>query len=372
HLPKMLFLIIDLGDYSHINTKSFSLCIAGVDKGILAMSVNECRRITKVSFFCAVSGDKVPSDTTLVFDLVLLNILNRADQVQTKVISTPKECKRSVMRIDFVRFHFYGTLLDSTVFDSMLIRNHTDYETPQDVVLGGCKIIDGLDEALRNMCVGERRTVIDINHQILIHSVWVCNSISSRIACSLNVIFFGVFKQQQNKEHCNIGLMNSCQFLINLHPVLCSLVFLAGIVQGSAVIRFKLQLVSLQNGVPEGYLFIWLEESPVQLFEALDSNQDQQVPLEEVNGNVRILGIQDTSKEKAKTHQQISREDQGQDHEDDGFKFMMTFEKISEKHLYPIGLSKAIDKTVGAVVLAKCLGQGRVLIIVKNAGQKNK
>lgn len=35
-----------------------------------------------------------------------------------------------------------------------------DYETPQDVVLGGGKIIDGLDEALRNMCVGERRTVI--------------------------------------------------------------------------------------------------------------------------------------------------------------------------------------------------------------------
>uniref|UniRef100_A0A672S7S8 peptidylprolyl isomerase n=1 Tax=Sinocyclocheilus grahami TaxID=75366 RepID=A0A672S7S8_SINGR len=353
--PKMLFLIIDLGDYSHINTKSFSLCIAGVDKGILAMSVNECRRITKVSFFCAVSGDKVPSDTTLVFDLVLLNILNRADQVQTKVISTPKECKRSVMRIDFVRFHFYGTLLDSTVFDSMLIRNHT-----YGAALGRCKIIDGLDEALRNMCVGERRTVIVPPHLGHGEKGGMCY-----FMCLYNVT-------QQNKEHCNIGLMNSCQFLINLHPVLCSLVFLAGIVQGSAVIRFKLQLVSLQNGVPEGYLFIWLEESPVQLFEALDSNQDQQVPLEEVNGNVRILGIQDTSKEKAKTHQQISREDQGQDHEDDGFKFMMTFEKISEKHLYPIGLSKAIDKTVGAVVLAKCLGQGRVLIIVKNAGQKNK
>lgn len=27
-------------------------------------------------------------------------------------------------------------------------------------MLGGGKIIDGLDEALRNMCVGERRTVI--------------------------------------------------------------------------------------------------------------------------------------------------------------------------------------------------------------------
>lgn len=74
-----------------------------------------------MSFFCAVSGDKVPPDTTLVFDLVLLDIFNRADQVQTKVISTPKECKRSVMRTDFVRFHFNGTLLDGTVFDSRLV-----------------------------------------------------------------------------------------------------------------------------------------------------------------------------------------------------------------------------------------------------------
>ncbi len=51
---------------------------------------------------------------------------------------------------------------------------------------------------------------------------------------------------------------------------------------------------------------------------------------------------------------------------------MLTFEKSSGKHLHPIGLSKAIDKVIGAVVLAKCLGQGRVLIIVKDDGQKNK
>lgn len=63
----------------------------------------------------------MPPDTTLVFDLVLLDVFNRADQVQTKVISTPKDCKRSVMRTDFVRFHFNGTLLDGTVFDSRLV-----------------------------------------------------------------------------------------------------------------------------------------------------------------------------------------------------------------------------------------------------------
>lgn len=76
-------------------------------------------------FFCFILGDAVPPDTTLVFDLVLLDIFNRADQVQTKVISTPKDCRRSVMRTDFVRFHFNGTLLDGTVFDSRLVSEET-------------------------------------------------------------------------------------------------------------------------------------------------------------------------------------------------------------------------------------------------------
>lgn len=35
-----------------------------------------------------------------------------------------------------------------------------DYSVPQDVLLGGDKVIDGLDEGLRGMCVGERRTIV--------------------------------------------------------------------------------------------------------------------------------------------------------------------------------------------------------------------
>ena len=38
--------------------------------------------------------------------------------------------------------------------------NRNDYGAPQDVVLGADKVIDGLDEGLRGMCVGERRTII--------------------------------------------------------------------------------------------------------------------------------------------------------------------------------------------------------------------
>lgn len=64
------------------------------------------------------TGDVVPPDATLVFDIHLLDLWNKADLVVTKTITTPKACKRSVMRTDFVRYHFNGTLLDGTTFDS--------------------------------------------------------------------------------------------------------------------------------------------------------------------------------------------------------------------------------------------------------------
>lgn len=48
------------------------------------------------------------------------------------------------------------------------------------------------------------------------------------------------------------------------------------------MLRFEVELISLQKGVPEGYLFVWLDEIPEEIFEALDINQDKEVPLEEV------------------------------------------------------------------------------------------
>ena len=48
------------------------------------------------------------------------------------------------------------------------------------------------------------------------------------------------------------------------------------------MLRFEVELVSIQKGVPEGYLFVWLKDSPAELFQALDMNQDKEVPLEEV------------------------------------------------------------------------------------------
>ena len=53
-------------------------------------------------------------------------------------------------------------------------------------------------------------------------------------------------------------------------------------VPGSAVLQFELELMSLQKGVPDGYLFVWLEDSPAELFKALDMDNNEKVPVEEV------------------------------------------------------------------------------------------
>jgi FK506-binding protein 9/10 len=48
------------------------------------------------------------------------------------------------------------------------------------------------------------------------------------------------------------------------------------------VLHFELELMDLQKGVPEGYLFVWVEDAPLELFQAMDINQNGEVPIEEV------------------------------------------------------------------------------------------
>lgn len=53
-------------------------------------------------------------------------------------------------------------------------------------------------------------------------------------------------------------------------------------VPGSAVLLFEVELVSREEGLPEGYLFVWHEDPPANLFEDLDLNKDGEVLPEEV------------------------------------------------------------------------------------------
>lgn len=62
----------------------------------------------------------------------------------------------------------------------------------------------------------------------------------------------------------------------------------AGGVPSSAVLFFELELVKLQKGVPEGYMFVWLGDSPDPLFPAMDLNSDKEVPLEEFSAFIML------------------------------------------------------------------------------------
>uniref|UniRef100_A0A672G0V9 peptidylprolyl isomerase n=1 Tax=Salarias fasciatus TaxID=181472 RepID=A0A672G0V9_SALFA len=132
--------------------------LAGVEKGLQGMCVNERRKITvppHLAYGSTGAGDVVPPDATLVFEIQLLDLWNQADLVVTKTITTPRDCKRSVMRTDFVRYHFNGTLLDGTTFDSSYTRKQT-----HDSLVGEGWLIKGMDEGLLGMCVGEIRNIV--------------------------------------------------------------------------------------------------------------------------------------------------------------------------------------------------------------------
>ncbi|KAM4624654.1 peptidyl-prolyl cis-trans isomerase FKBP9 [Polymixia lowei] len=429
--------------------------IAGIDKGLQGMCVNERRKVTvppHLAYGSEGAGDVIPPDTTLVFDLHLLDLWNQADLVITKTISTPKNCRRSVMRTDFVRYHYNGTLLDGTVFDSSYTRQQThdtlvgegwlikgldegllgmcvgeirnivippfkaygekglgtdvpsqatlvfdilmvDIHNPKDnitvenqVVPESCTrksvigdymryhyngtflngvtfdtsyqrnstyntyigmgyVISGMDQALLGLCVGERSRVIipphlaygeqgagkeipgsavlvfdihvidfhnpkDIVEVQVIHKPEACNETSAvndlihyNYNCSLldGTLLFAssdydkiqdaVLGADKVIDGLDEGLRGMCvgeKRVVTVPPHLGHGEKGATGVPGSAVLVFELELVSLAKGVPPGYLFVWLEESPVELFEALDINKNQEVPQEEFGEFIKL------------------------------------------------------------------------------------
>lgn len=49
------------------------------------------------------------------------------------------------------------------------------------------------------------------------------------------------------------------------------------------MLRFEVELISMEEGVPEGYLFIWHGEPPPSLYEQMDLNKDGEIPADEVS-----------------------------------------------------------------------------------------
>ncbi len=72
------------------------------------------------------------------------------------MIATPPGCRRRAQPGDKLSMHYTGTLFSTGAkFDSSLDRNR-----PFDFTLGVGQVIQGWDQGVEGMCVGERRMLV--------------------------------------------------------------------------------------------------------------------------------------------------------------------------------------------------------------------
>ncbi|XP_042360875.1 peptidyl-prolyl cis-trans isomerase FKBP10-like isoform X2 [Plectropomus leopardus] len=205
--------------------------IRGMDKALHGLCMGEKRRITippHLAYGGDGVGDFIPGSAVLVFDIHVIDFHNPKDQVDVKVTHKPEECKVTSEADDLIQYRYNCSLMDGT-----LLYSSDQYDSPSITTLGASKVIAGLEEGLSGMCVGEKREVVIPPH-------W---------------------------GHGENG---------------------AGGVPRSAVLFFELELVELQKGVPEGYMFVWLGDGPDNLFPAMDLNGDKEVPLEEFSAFIML------------------------------------------------------------------------------------
>lgn len=89
----------------------------------------DCISLTNYKLYklFSASGDIIPADSILHFDVLLLDVWNPEDGVQINTYYTPSNCSRKVEVSDFVRYHYNGTLLDGTLFDSRFGLHHHSF-----------------------------------------------------------------------------------------------------------------------------------------------------------------------------------------------------------------------------------------------------
>uniref|UniRef100_A0A8C7P0S5 peptidylprolyl isomerase n=1 Tax=Oncorhynchus mykiss TaxID=8022 RepID=A0A8C7P0S5_ONCMY len=317
--------------------------ITGLDRGVQGMCVNERRKVTvppHLAYGSIGAGDVIPADTVLVFDVVLLDIWNTEDKVQTRTLSKPESCKRLVEATDFIRYHYNGTLLNGVPFDSSHSRNGT-----YDTYVGMGYLIKGMDEGLIGMCVGETRTIIIPpflayeekgygtvipSQATLVFEVFMIDLFNPKddIAvvvkevpktCTRKTVvgdyiryhyngtfqdgsgFDTSYQRNTNKviEGLDEGLRGMCvgeKRVVIVPPHLGHGENGAKGVPSSAVLHFELELLDLQKGVPDGYMFVWLGDSPDPLFPAMDLNKDLSVPLEEFTAFINLQVAEGTGR----------------------------------------------------------------------------
>lgn len=72
----------------------------------------------RIFYSNAFVGKDIPGQASLVFDVVLLDLHNPKDGIAIENQHVPESCERRSQTGDFLRYHYNGTLLDGTLFDS--------------------------------------------------------------------------------------------------------------------------------------------------------------------------------------------------------------------------------------------------------------
>uniref|UniRef100_H3A4P3 peptidylprolyl isomerase n=1 Tax=Latimeria chalumnae TaxID=7897 RepID=H3A4P3_LATCH len=317
--------------------------IAGMDEGLLGMCVGEKRIITIPPFLAyGENGDgrDIPAQASLVFDVALLDLHNPNDDVTIEDQEVPETCQRKSKEGDFVRYHYNGTFLDGTLFDSSYSRKHT-----YDTYIGKGYVIAGMDKSLLDVCVGEKRRIIIPPHlaygeegtdkipgsAVLVFDIHIIDfhnpsdtvevkTIYKPADCTVTSKKRDYLKYQYNASlldgtrldsienygktynvvlgigqvivGMDVGLKDMCvgeKRTVIIPPHLgYGEQGIEGEIPGSAVLSFDIELIDLVQGLPEGYMFIWNEEVSPDLFEEMDQNRDGKVLLEEFSDYINV------------------------------------------------------------------------------------
>uniref|UniRef100_A0A2K6LJY8 peptidylprolyl isomerase n=1 Tax=Rhinopithecus bieti TaxID=61621 RepID=A0A2K6LJY8_RHIBE len=336
------FLDGTLFDSSHNRMKTYDTyvgigwLIPGMDKGLLGMCVGEKRIITIPPFLAYGEdgdGKDIPGQASLVFDVALLDLHNPKDSISIENKVVPENCERISQSGDFLRYHYNGTLLDGTLFDSSYSRNRTF-----DTYIGQGYVIPGMDEGLLGVCIGEKRRIVVPPHlgygeegrgnipgsAVLVFDIHVIDFHNPSDSISITSHYkppdCSVLSKKGDylKYHYNASLLDgtlldstwnlgktynivlgSGQVVLGMDMGLREMCVgekrtviipphlgygeagVDGEVPGSAVLVFDIELLELVAGLPEGYMFIWNGEVSPNLFEEIDKDGNGEVLLEE-------------------------------------------------------------------------------------------
>ncbi|KAM8883736.1 peptidyl-prolyl cis-trans isomerase FKBP9 [Synchiropus picturatus] len=328
-----------LFDSSHTRMRTYNTyvgigwLIAGMDQGLLGMCVGEKRIITmppSLGYGENGDGSDIPAQASLVFDVVLLDLHNTKDGISISNQVVPESCVRKSVSGDFMRYHYNGSLLDGTFFDSSYSRNHT-----YDTYVGMGYVIAGMDEGLIGVCIGERRTITIPPHlgygeegtgskipgsAVLVFDVHIIDFHNPSDNTEIKVTFKPEVCEKQTKKgdfvkyHYNATLMDGTlidsthnygktynivlganQVVPGMEDGLMDMCVgerrhvivpphlgygergVTNEVPGSAVLVFDIELEDMEEGLPEGYMFIWNDDVSPDLFTEMDMDQNKEV-----------------------------------------------------------------------------------------------